>query len=55
MNYVGYVYKCVNVFNEKVYIGITIESLEERKRKHISDTLRNKDKCHFHRALRNMV
>lgn len=52
MNYVGYVYKCVNVFNEKVYIGITIESLEERKRKHISDTLRNKDKCHFHRALR---
>lgn len=52
MNHVGYVYKCVNVLNEKVYIGITIESLEERKRKHISDTLRNKDKCHFHRALR---
>lgn len=21
MKYVGYVYKCVNVFNEKVYIG----------------------------------
>lgn len=52
MNYEGYVYKCVNIINEKVYIGITIESLEERKRKHISDTLRRKDKCHFHRALR---
>lgn len=46
------IYKVENLINGKIYIGLTIRTLEARKSQHIRDALNNKDKNVFHRALR---
>ena len=43
------VYKAKNLINNKVYIGITSRSLEQRKKEHIN---RKDTKCIFHNAIR---
>lgn len=55
MEYVGYVYKSICLITSKVYIGITIEGIEARKKRHIRDSYNPNDHCynvHFHRAIR---
>lgn len=51
----GYVYKCTNCLNGKVYIGITTKTIDRRKKEHINSSFNIKDntyKTHFHSALR---
>lgn len=55
MLYNGYVYKCICLKTNKVYIGITIEGIEERKQKHIRESYNPNSysyNVHFHRAIR---
>lgn len=44
----GIVYKATNLVNNKVYIGCTINTLEERMKQHFSKV---GDGCYFHNAL----
>lgn len=46
----GYIYKCTNTINNKVYIGQTT-NLKERIRTHIKDSKKENVKCVFHKAL----
>lgn len=46
------IYKATNIINNKVYIGQTRKTLEERKLQHIKKSHRSKDDCRFHKALR---
>ena len=46
------VYKITNLKNNKVYIGQTIRTLEERFNRHKNDALNNIIDTHFARALR---
>ena len=41
--YEGYIYKIYNDVNDKIYIGQTRENIKERFRRHISDSLNNRD------------
>ncbi len=46
----GIIYKVTNIDNNKVYIGQTIRSLEERKNQHISEARRSN--FYFHQAIK---
>jgi group I intron endonuclease len=46
------IYKVTNLINNKIYIGKTISSLDNRKKQHESAVKRNKYKCVFHDAIR---
>lgn len=46
----GYIYIIKNTVNDKVYIGKTIQTLERRFQKHLSDS--KKLDTHFARAIR---
>ena len=39
---VGYIYKIVNDINEKIYVGKTTSSIEERFKEHCKDCLRTR-------------
>lgn len=45
----GKIYKYTNLLNNKVYVGQTIQSLEDRDKKHLQQL---KDNTYFHRALK---
>lgn len=49
-SYCGIIYKATNIFNGKVYIGLTKSSLENRMAGHLSDSKNGKG-YYFHRAL----
>lgn len=46
------IYKITNLENNKVYIGQTVNSLEERWRRHCNDAINNNLNTHFARAIR---
>lgn len=46
------VYKITNIQNDKVYIGQTIKSLNERFSRHMTDAMSNRLDTHFARAIR---
>ena len=47
-----YVYKITNQINEKVYIGQSIRPIEERFKRHLTDSLNNVLDTHLARAIR---
>lgn len=47
----GIIYKVTNLINGKCYIGKTIQSLEERKRGHIKESMNTFNNSYFHKAL----
>lgn len=47
-----YVYKVTNNANNKIYIGQTIRSIEQRFKRHINDAINNITDTHFARAIR---
>ena len=47
-----WIYKIINIQNNKVYIGQTIRPVEYRFNRHINDALKNKLDTHFARAIR---
>lgn len=47
-----YIYKITNTLNNKVYIGQTIHSVEERWKRHQNDALSGRLNTHFAQALR---
>lgn len=55
MKYTGYVYKCLCLETNKVYIGITTETVNKRRGRHIRESFNPKSYSynhHFHRAIR---
>jgi len=46
------IYKVTNIVNGKMYIGQTVKSLRQRKRKHLSDAKFHRDNFYFHHAIR---
>jgi len=46
------IYKIINIINGKIYVGQTTQSLEERVRKHFSDSKNKIDNNKFHNAIR---
>lgn len=48
----GIIYKAMNTQNNKVYVGQTIRSLQERKIQHLHDAMKNLSTFYFHQALR---
>jgi len=52
MNMNGIIYKIVNKFNNKVYIGQTIRTLEERWHSHVYEIIHQKIKTKLGRAIR---
>lgn len=48
----GLIYKAVNKFNQKCYIGLTTSSLNKRKIEHLSESLRKEDNYKFYNAIR---
>lgn len=49
-----FVYKITNDINDKMYIGQTIKTIEERFRRHISDAVNNHLDTHLARAIRQL-
>ena len=49
-----YIYKITNDINEKMYIGQTINSVEERFKRHINSAISNELDTHFARAIRKL-
>lgn len=47
-----YVYKITNSKNNKVYIGQTVRTIEQRFKRHLNDALNNIIDTHFSRAIR---
>ncbi len=47
-----WIYKITNIQNNKIYIGQTIRSVEQRFHRHINDALNNILDTHFARAIR---
>ena len=47
-----YIYKISNKINNKVYIGQSIKPIEERFKRHVSDSVNNILDTHFARAIR---
>lgn len=50
----GYIYIIKNIVNDKVYIGQTIQSIEERYRQHINTALANKINSKVYIAMREI-
>lgn len=51
--YTGFIYRAYCLVTKKSYIGQTINTLETRKSRHLSDTFGKKNsQLHFHKALR---
>jgi len=50
--YEGYIYKIYNDVNDKIYIGQTIQTIEERLRKHTSDAFTRDTGMAIHAAIR---
>lgn len=48
-----YIYKITNIVNNKVYIGQTIQTVQNRFRRHINDAVSYKLNTHFCNAVRN--
>lgn len=51
----GYVYKCLCLISNKIYVGLTTSNLEKRKKEHIYSSFNEKSenyKSHFHSAIR---
>ena len=48
----GYIYKIINLINNKIYIGQTTRNIQIRLREHISKAYDNKDKLYLHSAIR---
>ncbi len=48
----GIIYKCTNKINNKIYIGQTSRTVNERKDEHLNESFKKLSKTHFHRALR---
>ena len=48
---IGYIYKFHNKITDKVYIGQTLRTLNERIGEHLYEALNNKDNNYFHNAL----
>jgi len=48
----GIIYKVTNLHNNKVYVGKTTQTLDERISDHIGATKRNSDNAYFHKAIR---
>ena len=46
------IYKITNIINNKIYIGQTINTLEERWKRHQNDALSNRLDTHFAKAIR---
>jgi group I intron endonuclease len=46
------IYKATNLVNSKVYIGLTTETLEQRKSRHLRDAFNQDSNLVFHMALR---
>ena len=46
------IYKITNLINNKVYIGQTIRTLQQRFNRHINDAMNNNLNTHFARAIR---
>ena len=46
------IYKITNKYNQKVYIGQTIHSVQKRWNRHVSDAVNNRLDTHFARAIR---
>lgn len=47
-----YIYKITNLKNNKMYIGKTINSIEDRFKRHLNDALSNRLDTHLARAIR---
>ena len=47
-----WIYKIINIQNNKVYIGQTIRSIEQRFNRHLNDALNNVLDTHLARAIR---
>ena len=45
----GIIYQCTNLVNNKIYIGQTIRTLEERKKEHLKKAIN--DGTYFHNAI----
>ena len=55
MLYVGYVYKCICLLTNKIYVGITTETVDSRRDRHIRESFNINSYSynhHFHRAIR---
>lgn len=49
----GYIYKIINDINDKVYIGKTVRTIQDRWQQHIRNAFdKNKPDTHFHRAIK---
>lgn len=46
------IYKVTNLINQKIYIGLTTKSLQERWQQHINSAKTKQDNFYFHKALR---
>lgn len=46
------IYKVTNLINNKVYIGLTTRTFEERKKQHLREAINSNSKKYFHNALR---
>ena len=51
-NYLMWIYKIINIQNNKVYIGQTIRPIEQRFHRHLNDALNNVLDTHLARAIR---
>lgn len=49
---IGKIYKVTNLINNKIYIGQTTKSIEERFKQHISKAYQGKENNHFYSAIR---
>lgn len=49
---VGKIYKVTNLINNKIYIGQTTKTIDERLKQHISKAYQGKENNHFHSAIR---
>lgn len=47
-----YIYKITNIQNNKIYIGQSINPIEERFHRHIQDAVSNRLDTHLARAIR---
>lgn len=51
-NIIYSIYKITNKINNKIYIGFTSKTIEERFQEHVNSAIYHKDKIYFHNAIR---